>query len=226
MQCMTRSASKLTASAGRPREFDLDEALDAAVLVFRERGFSAGSIGELSRATGLTTGSLYKAFPDKRALFLAALNHYASQRSLQLRALVAAESTGLAKLRALLGFYATSAHGVEGQRGCLVVSAVEELSILDAEVAAAVVETASRSREIIFGLVRVGQNDGSVVADLPADTLADAVFAFTQGLRILGKLGRDHAETEAMADVALAMLTPHATALHHFSESAFTGDPS
>lgn len=195
-------------SVGRPREFDLDEALSAAVVVFRERGFSAGSIGEISKATGLSAGSLYKAFPDKKSLFLATLHRYSSQRSAQLQALINQEPTGLDKLVALLAFYARSAHGVEGRRGCLVVSAIEELSILDGEVAAAVAETARQGREVIVGLVSAGQADGSVAADRPAVVLADAVFAFTQGLRILGKLGRGPAETQAMADVALAMLKP------------------
>jgi AcrR family transcriptional regulator len=50
----------------------MDVALDRAVLVFRERGYHATSIGDLSEAMKLASGSLYKAFGDKRAIFLAA----------------------------------------------------------------------------------------------------------------------------------------------------------
>lgn len=214
-------------SAGRPREFDIDQALSAAVLVFRERGFSAGSIGELSKATGLTTGSLYKAFPDKKSWFLAALDQYASQRSAQLQALIGRERTGLDKLGALLAFYARSAHGLEGRRGCLVISAIEEISILDAEVAGAVAALADRNRDLILSLVGEGQADGSVCSDRPAVALAEAVFAFTQGLRILGKLGRDSAEAQAMADVALAMLRPTpSVSSNDLEASPFPREPS
>ena len=61
---------------GRPREFDLEEALDDAIEVFRARGYHGTSVQDLTEGTGLARGSLYKAFHDKRSLFLAALDHY------------------------------------------------------------------------------------------------------------------------------------------------------
>src|SRR6218665_3263436 len=64
----------LPRSRGRPREFDRDEALDRAIRIFCQRGYHATSIGELGEAMGLTAGSIYKAFKDKRAVFLAALD--------------------------------------------------------------------------------------------------------------------------------------------------------
>ncbi|KAA5985166.1 helix-turn-helix transcriptional regulator [Pantoea sp. M_5] len=54
---------------GRPRAFDTDAALDSAMLVFRQRGYHATSIGDLGQAMQLTTGSIYKAFTDKQTLF-------------------------------------------------------------------------------------------------------------------------------------------------------------
>ncbi|SUE06858.1 Bacterial regulatory proteins, tetR family [Pantoea agglomerans] len=47
---------------GRPRAFDTDAALDSAMLVFRQKGYHATSIGDLGQAMQLTTGSIYKAF--------------------------------------------------------------------------------------------------------------------------------------------------------------------
>ena len=61
---------------GRPREFELDAAVDDAIEVFRAHGYHGTSVQDLSEGTGLARGSLYKAFHDKRTLFLAALDHY------------------------------------------------------------------------------------------------------------------------------------------------------
>jgi tetracycline repressor-like protein len=55
-------------SRGRPREFDIDAALDKSVLVFRERGYHATSIADLTGAMELASGSVYKAFKDKAQL--------------------------------------------------------------------------------------------------------------------------------------------------------------
>jgi AcrR family transcriptional regulator len=61
---------------GRPRTFDREEALEAAMLLFWERGFEQTSVDEVAEAMGIRTSSLYSSFGDKEALFLAAVNHY------------------------------------------------------------------------------------------------------------------------------------------------------
>ena len=60
----------------RPREFDVDEALQAATEVFWDRGFEATSLADLMEATGLHKGSIYKAFGSKHEFFTRALTQY------------------------------------------------------------------------------------------------------------------------------------------------------
>jgi AcrR family transcriptional regulator len=55
--------------AGRPRSFDRDTALGAAVELFWRTGFEETSIAMLTRAMGVTPPSLYAAFGDKDGLF-------------------------------------------------------------------------------------------------------------------------------------------------------------
>lgn len=60
----------------RPRTFELEDAVNDAMQVFWEKGYVGSSLPDLLKGTGLTRGSLYKAFHDKKALFLKALETY------------------------------------------------------------------------------------------------------------------------------------------------------
>ena len=61
---------------GRPREFDREAALQAAMLVFWRKGFAATSMNDLCDAMGIRSPSLYAAFGSKEALYLEAMEHY------------------------------------------------------------------------------------------------------------------------------------------------------
>ena len=61
---------------GRPREFEPDDALEAIKGAFWRLGYDGASMHELEAATGLRKQSLYREFGDKRAMYLAALDHY------------------------------------------------------------------------------------------------------------------------------------------------------
>ena len=61
---------------GRPREFDRDAALEAAMLLFWRKGFAATSMSDLCDAMGISSPSLYAAFGSKEALYLEAVEHY------------------------------------------------------------------------------------------------------------------------------------------------------
>ena len=60
----------------RPREFDEDVALEAAMRRFWADGFAATSVRDLGDAMGLGQASVYNAFGDKRALFTQCLDRY------------------------------------------------------------------------------------------------------------------------------------------------------
>ena len=60
----------------RSIEFAVEPALDAVMEQFRHRGYSGTSIKALELATGLSSGSLYNSFGDKKAVFVKALTHY------------------------------------------------------------------------------------------------------------------------------------------------------
>src|SRR4029077_15778222 len=60
----------------RPRKFVEDEVIAAARVQFWTHGYAATSLDDLVAVTGLGRGSLYRAFGDKHALFMRALDQY------------------------------------------------------------------------------------------------------------------------------------------------------
>lgn len=184
----------------------MDEALDKAIRVFREQGYYATSIGALGAAMGLTSGSIYKAFADKRAVFVAALGRYTSARNAQLRRTAATAKPGRERLRDVLGFYVESAQGVEGRRGCLIVGTATQLATFDAEIAAQVADALRKNQGFLAELIRQGQADGSIGSHVDADATARVIACMTQGLRVIGKTGRTRAELADFVEIALKLL--------------------
>ncbi|MGV1829872.1 TetR/AcrR family transcriptional regulator [Agrobacterium vitis] len=203
---MMNQPTKSGRPAGRPREFDTDVALDAALVVFSERGYQAASISELAEAMGLTAGSIYKAFGDKRGVFLAAFDRYWSVRHAMILKRMAPLKTGREKLFALLQHYAEHAHGAAGRRGCLVVGGANDLSLLDAEASARVGLAFTANQQRLKDQIVTGQADGSIRADLNADVISSTLLCLTMGMRVVGKTGRTEEEMQAVAQAALRLL--------------------
>ena len=61
---------------GRPREFDTDRALDAALALFWRHGYEGTSLSALTGAAGVTPTSLYAAFGNKEELFKKVVDRY------------------------------------------------------------------------------------------------------------------------------------------------------
>jgi AcrR family transcriptional regulator len=68
--------NKSSKRMGRPRSFDIDRALDRAMVVFWRKGYEGASLLDLTKAVGVNRPSLYAAFGDKEALFHKVLERY------------------------------------------------------------------------------------------------------------------------------------------------------
>ena len=69
--------SKPAGKMGRPREFDVDAAVEAAMRVFWEKGYDGATLSDLTSAMGINRSSMYTIFGDKEALFRKAIDRYA-----------------------------------------------------------------------------------------------------------------------------------------------------
>ncbi|QOZ47105.1 TetR/AcrR family transcriptional regulator [Bradyrhizobium sp. CCBAU 53340] len=206
MQKAARKSEPSAHSPGRPREFDMDTALDGAIRVFCERGYHATSIGDLTAAMRLATGSVYKAFRDKHAVFLAAFERYAAVRGEQTRSAAARGANGRERVRHVLLSYVEHSQGSEGRRGCIVVGSAVELSAVDPVMRARVTAQLKANESFIVGLIGEGQADGSIPRHVDADDTARLMICMTQGLRVVGK-ARLPLDGQRLVEVALKLLS-------------------
>jgi len=194
------------AGPGRPREFDLDDALRDATEVFRLRGYHGTSVQDLTEGTGLARGSLYKAFRDKRSLFLAALDQAIAGSLQRIGDNLAQPGSAKAAIRDTLLGYAQRAASADGRRGCIMTTAAMEMMPEDAEVSAVITRMFRRIEDLFAAAVIRGQAAGEIAEAQDERAIARLLLCTVQGLRVLGKTGPSEQATTQIIDLALRIL--------------------
>lgn len=177
----------MKSSAGRPREFDPDVFLNTALNCFWQNGYQATSMADLMKASGLASASIYKLYPDKRAIYLAALQRYMDEGTLRTKKRTA-EMSPEAALREMLEFAAQLSSAPAGERGCFTIAAASELLPGDEEVKAKV---SAKFKNIINELECIllrGQQQHVFRRDEEARVVAKSLFMMIEGMRIYGKI--------------------------------------
>jgi len=177
----------MKSSAGRPREFDPDVFLNTALNCFWQNGYQATSMADLMKASGLASASIYKLYPDKRAIYLAALQRYIDEGTLRTKKR-SAEMSPEAALRETLEFAAQLSSAPAGERGCFTIAAASELLPGDEEVKAKV---SAKFKNIINELECIllrGQQQHVFRRDEEARVVAKSLFMMIEGMRIYGKI--------------------------------------
>ena len=111
--------SQISPSVGRPREFELDVAVRKAMGVFWDRGYHDASLPDLLEGMELSRGSFYKAFVDKRGVYLRALDVYIEDAIRKLGEILHANPSPKAAIREAFSRQVDESSGKEGLRGLL-----------------------------------------------------------------------------------------------------------
>ncbi|MDA8586414.1 TetR/AcrR family transcriptional regulator [Rhodobacteraceae bacterium] len=168
----------------RPREFDTENALTGAMSVFWEHGYDAASLLDLLKGMGLTRGSLYKAFTDKKTLFLKVLNRYEVEAVDAAVALLTTGPTDGAERIKLLFDSIVSAVQNGDQRGCLLCSAAAGPSAVDVDIAEVVqVQLRKMGQAFYVALTQSTAHSGSSAQD--RRDLAGLLLSQYVGLRVM-----------------------------------------
>jgi AcrR family transcriptional regulator len=194
----------------RPRSFDEDHAVDAAMRTFWANGYEATTTEDLCAATGLGRSSIYNAFTSKHELFRRALLRYVeTMNAVQLGILSDEQVPPLARLRALFtavidGEMATR----RGDRsiGCLTVNTTVELAGRDPEAAEILDRDLERRIAALRLVIAAGQRAGEIASGRDPEALARYLNAVIGGMRVAGQGGADRAALQSIADTALDAL--------------------
>jgi TetR/AcrR family transcriptional regulator, transcriptional repressor for nem operon len=188
----------------RPRLFDEDRAVDAAMRAFWSRGYEATSTEDLCTATGLGRGSVYNAFGGKHALFERALARYMDGKDAVLEEVLAGQRPIREKVRVLL-WWAIDPPADEPP-GCLVVNSMVELAPHDPPVAALLDRDYQRRWHMLRDALAASRRSGEITASKRPDDLAHVVIATITALRVLARAGADRAALETVAGAVLDTL--------------------
>ena len=116
------------------KSFDVEETLDRAMQLFWARGYEATSMQTLVDCTGLHRGSLYAAYGDKRALFIAALRRYDDGMRRELVSDLEARYSPREAIRQLFLAFVAQASEPGCSRGCFLTNTALELAAHDPEI--------------------------------------------------------------------------------------------
>jgi AcrR family transcriptional regulator len=187
---------------GRPRTFEIDEAVDRAMTVFWRRGYDGASLTDLTEAMGIERTSLYAAFGSKEGLFEIVLERYlAGPSGYMERALAEPTARGVAE--ALLGGAADLHADPATPPGCLTVSGAliggsesegPEVLLREARTSAEV-----RVRERLVRAVE----DGDLPPGADASALAAYLRVVTYGMAVRAMSGVRRSELQAVIDQAM-----------------------
>ncbi len=189
----------------RPREFDRDKALQAAMLLFWQKGYEGSSYADLSKATGVAPAGLYAAFGDKQTLFLEALHLYARQETGFVEEALN-EKTAVEVIAVMLRQAARANMQPSKPRGCLGINGALACS----DQSLGIQEALNKRREASFAALRDrlkrAQREGDVAQEIDAGALARLVMTLMQGVAVQAKAGTSRAQIDRVLEMAIAMI--------------------
>ncbi|WP_184157158.1 TetR/AcrR family transcriptional regulator [Sphingobium lignivorans] len=188
---------------GRPREFDTDHALVAALRVFWSKGYEGASLSDLTEAMGITRPSLYAAFGNKEALFRQALDLYEREKMAYIGAALEAPTARGVVERLLCGSLDVCSSDSE-PRGCL---RVIHSSACGTEAECIRQEVLRRGESVKSAVVARMQraiDEGDFDTPVDPKALSDYLTTVLQGIAVQASAGATREALQGVADLTLA----------------------
>jgi TetR/AcrR family transcriptional regulator, transcriptional repressor for nem operon len=183
--------------AGRPKEFDPDAALNAAIDLFWCKGFEGCSMAELLDEMQINRQSLYDTYGDKRRLFLKVLAKYMERVGHEMQKALSTGKTPLARVRSFLSLLNERlSHG--NQHGCLLTNTMLELGPHDSEIQDLIATRWLSLEKSLASLLKQASETGELSTNANTRQLARLILAIMQGAIVLAKAGMHESSRDAI----------------------------
>lgn len=190
----------------RQREFDHDQVLEKAMLLFWEQGYEATSVRDLNRATGISSSSMYEFFGDKRGLFLASLKRFCAMEQANMQQLAQASATPHEFIRHLFASVDLLLQAKGQAQGSFAFNAMSEFSIHDPDIAAQLLDHYLKIAAIIENVVQQAQAANTIRTKVPPAYLAHTILTSLQGVLTVKGVKPDFIYVDGITQTLLGLL--------------------
>ena len=190
----------------RNKQFDEEEILQKAMLLFWKKGFYDTSIKDLIDFLGISNASIYNTFGGKQELFDRAFQLYRDSNLQGFKVFLESQDDIRQGLRMAFAKIIQDDHIDEDCKACFVVNTSIELIPINKELHTSIIHY----KEIIVGLfynfLQKGVQSGQIPEHKDLTTLANLYYTFMMGLRVDGKTQPDPKESMAKVETMLSLL--------------------
>jgi AcrR family transcriptional regulator len=193
---------------GRPRAYDPQTALQQALGVFWNTGYSGASLDSIATAAGMNRPSLYAAFGDKHALYIKALDQYWDTAHTAMQAALTDNSLTLAQ--ALTGFYegqlAIYFSGDGQPRGCFAIGTATTEAVEDPEIRNVLSARLSQLDADLEARLQTAIEAGELKPDSDLSALAVIASSLLHSISIRARAGKSREELAAIVRNAVIVI--------------------
>jgi TetR/AcrR family transcriptional repressor of nem operon len=190
----------------RTKDFDEDEVLKKAVILFWQKGYNGTSMQDLVDGLGISRSSLYDTYGDKHTLFIKALENYKESATNKQCYIVSNTSSAKDAIRQLLELTALELVGDNQHKGCFMTNAAIEVAPHDAEVSNIVCQNDQQIENAFYQAIKKGQESGELSNKQDAMALARFIFNTVKGIRVSAKSTTDKTIFDDIIKLAMSVL--------------------
>ncbi|MFU1795339.1 TetR/AcrR family transcriptional regulator [Paenibacillus azoreducens] len=187
----------------RTKEFNEDQALHQAMLLFWKKGYEATSIPDLLQVMGISRSSLYDTFSDKQALYIAALEHY-RKVNYDKQVILERASNVREGIRQFFEQHIASAYDTSLPGGCFVTNAATTLESPDEKINELIKTSFLNLEQAFCELLEKGQQSGEIDKNTDIQALSYLLLNLHQSINVMAKIGQDQQRAMNMINFVIA----------------------